>query len=141
MNGTFTAQVVTVLRNDVEVRQDTSVATLVLRDSMNYGRFYGYYRFTNGDSGLVAGTLYGGGRVAVTQFGYWPPLTNVGHIRELYPACDFIRLAPIYILDGTLQADTLVVNARGTLPCSEPMLGDTVERETVFEFGLVGLRR
>ena len=145
LNGIFDATLVTVLRNDVEVRQDTAILILTLRDSMYRGRFYGGYRFTDGDSGLMAGTLRDGGHVWVTHFGtltgYWPPLTDVDYIERLYPSCDFLRLGPIYILMGTMRADTLAVNALGIVPCRESTPGGTVERDTEFAFDLVGKRR
>src|SRR6266566_5520562 len=80
VNGTFDATLVTVLQNAIETRLDTSLLTLTLRDSLYRGRFTGFYRFADGDSSLVDGTLFEHGRVEVHHFGPWSPLTHVTHL-------------------------------------------------------------
>jgi len=141
MNGTFDARLVTILQNDVEARQDTSLLTLTLRDSLYRGRFTGFYRFSDGDSSLVDGTLFPQGRVEVWHFGPWPPLTHVTHLWNLYPSCTFPALGPVYVVNGTVVGDTLTLNANTSLPCSENVSGQPVALETTFEFQLYGLRR
>lgn len=143
INGVYTGEVVTILTNDLEVRHDTAALTLVLRDSAYRGRFDGYYRFTDGDSGRVDGTLYpgaGGGRVKVSHFGPWPPVAHVDHLRRLYLWCDFARLTPLYI-EGVLRGDTLLVGGRGPLVCGYQVGGSIVERETMLEFQVFGIRQ
>ncbi len=132
INGSFAAQLITVLQNASATRQDTSLLTLTLHDSLYRGRFTGFYRFTDGDSGLVDGTLFPHGRIEVSHFGYWPPLTNVAHISSLYPSCSFPQLGPVYVVNGVVQGDTLRLGDTTTVPCS----GET----SSFEFRLVGLR-
>src|SRR6266568_1745692 len=92
INGRFIGELVTVLQTASTTQHDTSLLALTLRDSLYRGRFFGSYRFTDGDSGLVDGTLFPGGRIEVSHFGYWPPLTNVAHISSLYPSCSFPQL-------------------------------------------------
>lgn len=132
INGTFAAELITVLHNAGAPRQDTSLLTVTLRDSLYRGRFTGSYRFTDGDSGLVDGTLFPHGRIEVSHFGPWPPLTHVVHIAFLYPSCSFDRLGPIYVVNGYVQGDTLRLSDTTTVPCSEVT--------TSFEFRLLGIR-
>jgi len=132
INGTFSAQLITVLQNAGAPRQDTSLLTVTLRDSLYRGRFWGFYRFTDGDSGLVAGTLFPHGRIETSHFGPWPPLAHVDHIGFLYPLCSFDRLGPVYVVNGDVQGDTLRLGATTTVPCSEVA--------TSFEFRLLGIR-
>lgn len=141
INGTFGAELVTVLQNDVATRQATSAVTLTLRDSLYRGRFTGFYRFSDGDSGLVDGTLFPGGRIEVSQFGYWPPLRYVAHLSSLYPSCTFPELGPVYVVNGAVRGDTLTLAVTTSLPCSEVVQGATVVRETTFTFQLTGRRR
>ena len=141
INGTFDAKLVTILQNAVETRQDTSAVTLTLRDSLYRGRFTGFYRFSDGDSGLVDGTLLPGGRIEVSRFGYWPPLRYVPHLSSLYPSCTFPDLGPVYVVNGQVRGDTLTLDVNTSLPCSENVSGQPVELETMFEFQLYGLRR
>jgi len=141
INGTFAAELVTVLQNDVETRQDTSVLTLTLRDSLYRGRFTGSYRFSDGDAGLVDGTLFPYGRIEVSHFGEWPPLRYVAHLSDLYPSCTFTELGPIFVVNGEVRGDTLTLAVNTSLPCAENVAGSTVERETTFEFQLAGVRQ
>jgi hypothetical protein len=141
INGTFDATLVTILRNDLETREDTSVLRLTLRDSLYRGRFTGFYRFSDGDSSLVDGTLFEHGRIEVSHFGPWPPLTHVTHLSNLYPSCSFPALGPIYVINGGLVGDTLTLGASSSLPCLENLSGQPAEQVTTFEFRLSGLRR
>jgi len=133
VNGTFAAKLVTVLRNSGGVREDTSALTLSLRDSLYRGRFTGFYRFSDGDSGLVDGTLFISGRIELSHFGEWPPLTQVAHISSLYPSCSFGAMGPLYIVDGDVRGDTLRLGDTTSVPCSG--------QPTPFEFRLVGIRQ
>jgi len=133
INGTFAAQLITVLQNAGAPRQDTSLLTVTLRDSLYRGRFTGSYRFTDGDAGLVDGTLFPHGRIEVSHFGPWPPLTHVDHISLLYPLCSFDRLGPVYVVNGVVQGDTLRLVDTTTVPCPGG--------STPFVFQLVGIRK
>jgi len=135
INGRFVGELITVLQVATTTRQDTSLLALTLRDSVYRGRFYGFYRFTAGDSGLVDGTLFPHGRVEVSHFGLWPPLTYVMHLWQLYPACDFPRLGPLYIVNGNVVGDTLRLSDTTTVPCSGSA------QPATFAFQLVGVRQ
>jgi len=135
INGRFIGTLITVLQTPGTTRQDTSLLALTLRDLVYRGRFSGSYRFTDGDSGLVDGTLYISGRVEVTQFGLWPPLTHVTHLSQLYPSCDFPQLGPLYIVNGNVVADTLRLGDTTTVPCSGSA------QPATFAFQFVGLRQ
>jgi len=132
INGAFAAKLVTILQNGSQVRQDTSALTLTLRDSLYRGRFTGFYRFSDGDSGFVDGTLFPGGRIEIGHFGPWPPLTYVPHLSLLYPSCSFPQLGPLYVVDGEVRGDTLRLGDTTSVPCSS--------QPTRFEFRLVGIR-
>ena len=132
INGTFDAQVITVLHDTGAPRPDTSFLTVTLRDSLYYGRFTGSYRFTDGDSGVVDGTLYAHGRIEVSHFGPWPPLTHVVHVALMYPSCSFDRLGPVYVVNGDVQGDTLRLGATTSVPCADVA--------TPFDFQLLGIR-
>jgi hypothetical protein len=144
INGVYAGEIVTILTNDLEVRHDTATSlTLALRDSAYRGRFDGYYRFPDGDSGGVDGTLYPGatgGRVKISHFGAWPPVAGVDHVRRFYPWCDFARLTPLYI-EGELRGDTLFFEGHAPLPCSYQLNGSTVELQTTLEFRVIGGRQ
>lgn len=134
VNGTFAAKLITILPNDSATRPDTSILTLTLRDSLYRGRFTGFYRFSDGDSGLVDGTLFPTGqRIEIGHFGAWPPLTYVYHLWRLYPSCTFPQLGPLYIVNGSVHGDTLMLGDTTTVPCSS--------QQTSFAFQLVGIRQ
>ncbi len=141
VNGTFDATLITALQNAVETRVDTSRLTLTLRDSLYRGRFTGFYKFSDGDSSFVDGTLFEHGRIEISHFGLWPPLAYVAHLRNLYPTCSFPALGPIYVVNGRVVGDTLTLDASSSLPCSENVSGQAVEQVTTFEFQLSALRR
>ena len=134
INGRFIGTLITVLQSPGTTRRDTSLLSLTLRDLLYRGRFSGFYRFIDGDSGFVDGTLYISGRVEVAHFGLWPPLTHVTHVSQLYPSCDFPLLGPLYIVNGNVVGDTLRLGDTTTVPCS----GSAQPATFVFQF--VGLR-
>lgn len=133
VNGVFAATLITILGDGAQVRQDTSALSFTLRDSLYRGRFTGFYRFSAGDSGLVDGTLFPGGRIELTHFGAWPPLTYVMTLWQLYPSCNFPQLGPLYLVNGNVEGDTLRLSDTTTVPCSS--------QSTTFEFQLVGIRQ
>jgi len=143
INGVYAGQIVTILTNDLEVRHDTFAVTLALRDSAYRGRFEGYYRFADGDSGRVDGTLYpgaGGGRVKVSHFGPWPPVAHVDDLKLRYSWCGLEGMTPMYI-EGELRSDSLLVDGQSPLSCSYLVNGAAVEHETMLEFRVVGGRQ
>src|SRR5258705_7521630 len=142
INGTYTGKLVTAIKNDLEVRYDTTSVTLALRDSAYRGRFFGDYRLADGESGRVAGTLYSGepvSRVRVSHFADWPPVAHVAYLAGVYTNCDFGRATPMYV-EGTLRGDTLVFAGSAPIPCTYALGGTVVDRDTELDFQVVGLR-
>jgi hypothetical protein len=117
IDGTYTATIVTILQNDIELRSDTFTAAISVRGTRYRGHFVGTYDIAQTDSGPFAGVLSPDGSLSVTEFGTPPkPIAGVAFIRNLYYWCDFPRLgtAP---LPGALNGDSLRVDGRGSVPC------------------------
>lgn len=139
--GTYAATVAIAITNVIETRYDTAAATLVLRDSMYRGRFHGFYRFADGDSGRVAGTLRPGDIVLLSDFGPPPKqIAGVAYLQQLYPWCDFPRLGSGG-LSGELRGDTLTLLGVGALPCFYDEGAGPVERHTEFELVVTAVRQ
>lgn len=140
IDGTYATIIAITFVNELELRHDTLLTAITLRGTGYRGRFTGFYRFTNGDSGRVGGMLRPEGLLTVTDFGAPPtPIANVRSVQRLYPRCDFLRLGT-GPLPGELRGDSLLAIGRGSVPCLYPSDAATIEVGTELELTIVGVR-
>jgi len=139
INGTYTSTIAVSLANDLELRSDTLLAWITLRDVHYRGHFEGTYRTALGDSGRFAGVERPESTVVVDVFGAPPkPIAYVLGLRVLYPWCDFPLLGT-GPLTGRLRGDSLLLDGQGSLPCRYQGAGPFVLK-TELALSVVGVR-
>ncbi len=140
IDGTYATRIVVSLANEVEIRSDTFAAEITLRGTGYRGQFVGTYHIASDDSGPIGGAEILDGSLTVMEFGTPPkPIAGVASIVALYPWCDFPRLGT-GPMPGSLRADTLVVDGRGSVPCIYQVGGQVLNRVTEVRVQLAGVR-
>jgi hypothetical protein len=148
IDGTYMTTIAVSYANYIELRSDTLLASMTLRDLNYRGTFDGRYGTAFGDSGRVGGVERPERTLVVTEFGAPPPapalaplkpIAYVMGLRQLYPWCDFPRLGT-GPLSGLLNGDSLLLNGRGSLPCFYHLNGTPVEIGTELHVRIVGVR-
>lgn len=140
IDGTYATRIAVSFANDLELRTDTLLAWITLRDIHYRGHFEGTYRTALGDSGLFAGVERPESTLVVDVFGAPPkPIAYVLALRVLYPWCDFPRLGT-GPLTGRLRSDSLLLDGQGSLPCRYDLGGGPFELKTDLQLRLVGVR-
>jgi len=140
IDGTYAAVITVSYANLIELRSDTLLASITLRDTHYRGRFDGTYRTGFGDSGRFAGVERPESTLVVDVFGAPPkPIAYVTGLRQLYPWCDFPRLGT-GPLSGRLRGDSLLVDGQGSVPCFYQLYGAPVEIGTELRVHIVAVR-
>jgi hypothetical protein len=148
IDGTYATTIAVSYANYIELRSDTLLASIRLRDLNYRGTFDGTYRTAFGDSGRVAGVERPERTLVVAEFGAPPPtpalaplkpIAYVMGLRRLYPWCDFPRLGT-GPLSGRLSGDSLLLDGQGSLPCFYQLYGTPVEIGTELRLRIVGVR-
>jgi hypothetical protein len=140
VTGAYTTTIALAVSNEFETRNDTLVATLVLRDTGNRGIFTGTYAIAPDDSGPVEGSMAPDGSLIVGVFGPPPkPIAGVASLRGRYPWCDWALLG-MPPVRGSLRGDTLRAAVQGSVPCSYQVNGTTRSVYTTFGFAMTGIR-
>ncbi len=139
VDGTYATIIAVSYANTLEVRSDTLLASITLRDTHFRGNFDGTYRTAFGDTGRFAGTERPESTLVVTDFGAPPkPIAYVMGLRRIYPWCDFPHLGT-GALEGRLRSDSLLAAGQGLLPCFY-RLDSLLVVKTELHVQIVGLR-
>ena len=140
IDGTYATVIAVSYANHIELRSDTLLAWLTLRDVHYRGHFEGTYRTAFGDTGRFAGVERPDSTLVVDVFGAPPkPIAYITGLRQLYPWCDFPRLGT-GPLPGRLRGDSLLVEGQGSVPCFYQLYGTPVEIGTELRLRIVGIR-
>jgi len=138
--GTYATTILVRYANYLEMRSDTLLASITLRDTHYRGRFEGTYRTAFGDSGQFAGAERPESTLIVDVFGVPPnPFAHVLGLRQLYPWCDFARIGAGPLL-GRLRSDSLLLDGQASVLCFYRINGMALQIGTDLELTIRGVR-